>query len=178
MVNALTLFDLVNRAELPVHIYVSGSCMSFGAILLFGGRFTSIHIDPATIFLFHPYLIKVDKAKITDTLNELHFQERHYRHLAGRTISKVLTEEELDAVCQGKELYLLGGDVLMRWERYKASLKEEKVSSSQHPVSLLYQECPPEASELATRILMQMDVCTHHHPTPDDDIPQSNICTK
>ena len=173
VVDALTLIDLIDRAELPVHLYVSGSCMSVGAIFLFGGRFTSVHIDPATIFLFHPYRTKVDKAKITDTLNELHFQERHYRYLTRRSIRKVLTEKQVDDVCQGKELYLLGSEVLMRYMQYKESLKE-KVLSSQHPVGLLYEECPPEKEEFALRVLQQMEEHSHNSPVPDDDTPQCN----
>ena len=130
--DAMQIIAAVNNANIDVRMRVYGACMSAGTIIALGGQYKTLFIDQYSVWLFH-HARMLTMGKVPDIKDYLESTEALINVITDDFYRAILTEEEIDRIKHGKELYMLGREVNERIKRHLEPLEEEEASSDTHP---------------------------------------------
>lgn len=122
---ALELIELINRSPLKVNVYIDSICMSAGTLILFSCDWNKVVINPYASFLFHD-VRTFEYGKKSDILDSINHLNGLFDKLVSNAFKGFLTPTEIKQINSGKELYMLGEEVLRRLKQRinKASNKK------------------------------------------------------
>lgn len=113
MYMTVQLLNAINTCAGNIHLIVEGECGSAGTMIAFGGKYKSIQISDFSIFLFHTTTAgSYDRIDIAKTY--LKSIEKWSTFIDRQCYRGILTEEELNQLEEGAEIYLLASDVKTR----------------------------------------------------------------
>lgn len=110
---ALELIELINRSPLKVNVYIDSICMSAGTLILFSCEWNKVVINPNASFLFHD-VRTFEFGKKSDIIDSINHLNTLITRIANSAYRGFLTPSELKQISNGKELYMLGEEVVRR----------------------------------------------------------------
>lgn len=112
--SALKMCTAIQESPAEVTAVLSGSVASAGTIIALSCD--KIECDFSLEFMIH-MLSGGTEGKANEMKAQAQFMQRHYPELFKKIYKDFLTEDEIDLVIEGKDIWLDGDEVLERWNR-------------------------------------------------------------
>jgi len=122
---ALSILDAIRFCEGCVVAEAEGMVMSAASLIFFGSD--AFTVNPHAQFLLHNGF-GGEFGKPNDNLDSASFSMKSMKCLFNQVYGRYFTKREIAAICNGKEMYLLGHEVEDRLEKYMKKKQKEAES--------------------------------------------------
>ena len=127
---ATQLISHITNSSATVIGCVEGDCSSASTLIFF--KCDAWEISDHTTFLFHTYKTGL-MGKGVDLQDSIDFNKKWWQKFVLDCYTGILTETEIQALLNGKEIYLLGDEVTSRLEAKVLKMKEQAEKELEEP---------------------------------------------
>lgn len=126
----ITLLHAMDKCACPVHVLATGTVASAATLPILNAH--SFEAHPYTSFMFHAASFSVPHQKTQDVWDEVKHTKERCETIMREEYKHFFTEEELDAMMNGKQFWLNAEEFTERYNKRNEIMQAEMMVEAKH----------------------------------------------